>query len=236
MPAGQEGERVPANVETLNLGFVNAYLLRSREGFILVDTGLPGRWDALHGRLTAAGCSPGLLKLVVLTHADLDHSGNCARLRESYAVPIAAHPLESAALGSGVSPKRTIRSASGKILFGLFRIFRRIGRGPTGFRPIKPDVLLQDGQSLDGYGLAARVIHLPGHTRGSIALLTEEGELIAGDFYTNRKKPGVSPYVESFEEYRRILEKVKQLAGAIKTVYPGHGTQFSADRLSALSL
>ncbi len=86
------------------------------------------------------------------------------------------------------------------------------------------------------YGLAARVIHLPGHTKGSIAILTEDGQFIAGDLYTNRGKPGLSPYIKDFNEYRRSIEKAKQLMGSIRTVYPGHGMPFAADRLSALSL
>jgi hydroxyacylglutathione hydrolase len=223
------------NLVTVNLGFVNAYLLKVSEGFVLIDTGMPGQWDALQEALKSSGCYPGLLKLVILTHADRDHSGNCLRLKQTYKTPIAAHPLDSAALQSGVPPQRVIRTLSGKLLFGLIGLLRRFGRGPGGLQTFTPDVLLEDGQSLAGYGLEARVVHLPGHTKGSIGVLTEEGEFFAGDFCVNRRKPGLSPYVENFDEYRNSIEKAKRLAGSIKTVYPGHGMRFPADRLSALS-
>ena len=31
-----------------------------------------------------AGCKPGDLKLVIITHGDLDHTGNCAFLQNKY--------------------------------------------------------------------------------------------------------------------------------------------------------
>jgi len=224
------------NITTLDLGFVNAYLLKTKGGFVLVDTGMPTQWETLQERLESAGCSPGFLRLVVLTHGDLDHAGNCVHLKESYNVPIAAHTLESAALQTEVSPKRAVRTWSAKLGIGLLRVLRRFAGGAVKPQAFTPDVLLEDGQSLASYGLAARVLHLPGHTKGSIALLTDQGGLLAGDVFTNRKNPAPSPYVENLEEYRRSLEKVKQLADAIKVVYPGHGAVFSGEQLSALSL
>ncbi len=134
------------NVEVLNLGFVNAYFLKAKEGFVLVDTGMPSQWNALGNGLKSAGCSPGLLRLVVLTHADADHSGNCVKLKEVYKVPIAVNSLDSPALETGVFPKRIIRTLSGKIFFSLMNLLRRLRRSPIGLQTFTPDVLLQDAR------------------------------------------------------------------------------------------
>ena len=45
-------------------------------------------------KLAGAGCQPGQLKLIVLTHGDVDHAGNAAYLREKYGAPIASHAAE----------------------------------------------------------------------------------------------------------------------------------------------
>ncbi len=72
------------NEETqhIDLGFVNAYLVKAGEGFILIDTGVPQQWARLEAVLLAAGCLPDKLKLVIITHGDIDHTGNGARLQQ----------------------------------------------------------------------------------------------------------------------------------------------------------
>ena len=79
-------------IKILELGFVNAYLLKTKDGFILVDTGLPYQGAELESKLASAGCSPGKLKLILITHGDWDHTGNVSRLREKYNVKVAMHP------------------------------------------------------------------------------------------------------------------------------------------------
>jgi len=225
------------NVLPINLGFVNAYLLKAGEEYVLIDTGLAGQWDALNEGLKSRGCYPGLLKAVILTHGDPDHSGNCSRLKQTYRAPIAVHPLDSGALERGERPQRTVRTLSARIAFGLLGVLRSLRRRkPVAPEHCTPDVLLENGQSLAEYGLAATVYHLPGHTKGSVGIVTDEGDFFAGDLFTNRRRPALSPFVECFDEYRQSIEKVKELAGRIKTVYPGHGSSFTADRLAALSL
>ena len=64
------------------LGTVNCYLLKTRDGFALVDTGSSNRRTELECELARAGCQLGDLKLIALTHGDFDHTGNAAYLRE----------------------------------------------------------------------------------------------------------------------------------------------------------
>lgn len=223
-------------VFTVSLGFVNAYLLKQGDEYLLVDTGMPGQWKALSEGLKSNGCYPGLLKLVVLTHADVDHSGNCSRIKQTFNAPIAVHPLDAPALETGLPPERTIRTFAARLLFGLIGLLRGLrGRAPAA-QTFTPDVLLPDGASLSDYGFPAEILHLPGHTKGSIGLLTDTGDFFAGDLCVNRRRPSLSPYVENLDDYRESIAKAKGLSGSISTVYPGHGRSFPGDRLSALSL
>ena len=79
------------NIKTIQLSFVNAFLAKAQEGFVLIDTGLPSQWQVLEKELISAGCLPDKLKLVILTHGDLDHSGNCKKFQEKYQTKIAMH-------------------------------------------------------------------------------------------------------------------------------------------------
>ena len=72
-------------IKTIGFGGVNCYLLAAGDGFLLIDTALATKRDALDTALARAGCVPGRLKLIVLTHGDVDHAGNAAHLRKSTA-------------------------------------------------------------------------------------------------------------------------------------------------------
>ena len=105
---------MPEEIVTIDLGFVNAYLVKSNGGFILADTGLASQWAKLSGALKSAGCAPGLLKLVVITHADMDHAGNARRLQAEWKAPVAVHGADAATLRSGEAPKRRGRGSSAR--------------------------------------------------------------------------------------------------------------------------
>lgn len=66
------------------------------DGFVLFDTGGSNQRAELQRELEQAGCRPGNLRLIVLTHGDFDHSGNPAHLRPVYGAPIAMPPDDAA--------------------------------------------------------------------------------------------------------------------------------------------
>ena len=88
---------------------------------------------------------------------------------------------------------------------------------------------MTDGQNLSEYGFDAKVIHIPGHTKGSIGVLTEDGILFAGDTFTNRKKPDIATYIENMQELNESLNRIKSMK--ITKIYPGHGKPFSMEQL-----
>jgi glyoxylase-like metal-dependent hydrolase (beta-lactamase superfamily II) len=223
------------DIEPIDLGFVNAFLLRAKDGFVLIDTGLPQQWESLARALKAAGCTPGSLKLVVVTHGDIDHYGNCARLQKEYGAKIAVHREDASILKTGIIPERSINSLLAKILVGIAHFVQGFGGGNERWNCL-PDHLLEDGQSLGPYGLAAKVLALPGHTRGSIGVLTESGDFFAGDVFANRGRPGASFYIENTSDYRRSIERVKAMAAGIRKVWPGHGKPFPPEALAGISL
>jgi len=216
--------------QVINLGFVNAFLLPAGDGYVLIDTGMDSQWDLLEKELLKAGCLPDKLKLVVITHGDMDHIGNCARLQKKYGAKIAIHPGDRAMAETGVPQKRKLKSFRMKIFITLDRLTRK--REP--FETFKPDLRLADGQDLRDYGLSGKVIHIPGHTKGSIAILTEAGGLFAGDTVFNRTKPEASPFIQDDQELRDSLAKLKGLNA--RTVYPGHGKPFPFTALAEIEV
>ena len=227
----------------IDLNGVNCYLGKSEEGFVLFDTGghltmdkeYTDRKDVLVDSLDKAGCSSGNLKLIVLTHGDNDHTANAAYLREKYQTKIAMHEKD-VELVENISLDKMMesfqyRSLILKIVFHLMKkpIRRITAKTVKDFVEFKPDVILHDGDDLTNYGFAGKVIHMPGHTPGSIGVLTETGELIAGDVFANVKNPTLAPNGADFKQLKNSVNKLKLMN--ITTVYPGHGNPFPAKDL-----
>ncbi|MFZ2071501.1 MAG: MBL fold metallo-hydrolase [Halobacteriota archaeon] len=164
------------------------------------------------------GCNPGNLKLIILAHGDFDHTGNAAYLREKFGTKIAMHNGDSGMVESG---DMFCNRKKGNILLGMVAsILFGFGKSER----FKPDVYIEDGYDLTGYGFDARVLHIPGHSKGSIGILTVDGNLFCGDLLTNWDKPVLNSIIDDSASANASVEKLKSLK--INTVYPGYGKPF----------
>ncbi|KFD42581.1 hypothetical protein DK28_0200570 [Peptococcaceae bacterium SCADC1_2_3] len=89
-----------SEIKTINFGGINCYLVKTGDGYILIDTGCPAKRTDIEKELLSAGCKLGNLNLVVLTHGDHDHAGNCAYLQDKYGTKIAMHADDSGSLST----------------------------------------------------------------------------------------------------------------------------------------
>jgi glyoxylase-like metal-dependent hydrolase (beta-lactamase superfamily II) len=211
-------------IKIIDVGGVNCYLLEADDGFVLIDTGFSAKRmfldEVLKKALNKPGEVPKKLKFVILTHGDSDHAGNCKFLRENYDAKIAMHFEDSKMVENGdMSWNR--KSKPDKISF-TFRLFTLAFGKNSIFDTFQPDIYLQDGQNLAEFGLSAKVMYLPGHSKGSIGVLTNEGDLFCGDLIYNFA--GFS-YIDNLEDFKESINKLKELD--INTLYPGHGKPFS---------
>jgi len=212
-------------IRIIRLGGVNCYLVAAVQGFVLIDSGTPEKRKALDAELEDAGCRPGTLRLIVLTHGDYDHAGNAAYLRHKYDTKIAMHPddagrVERADWSWNLKPKPDKFG----FLFRVVALFIRLFIQPGEFDTFQPDVLLEDQQSLTAYGLQATVLHLPGHTKGSIGILTGDKALFCGDLMDSMGRPSLEFFIDDMTAATASLAKLRSLETA--RIYPGHGKPF----------
>ena len=204
------------------LTYTNCYLVKSNKAFILIDTGYSTSRKDLDKQLEDAGCTPKNLKLILITHGHFDHTGNCVFLREKYGAQIAMHKgdVQMVETGDMFYNKNIIMRTLTKILF--FFLLRGT------FETFTPDIILEDKHDLTPHGLKAEIIHLPGHSNGSIGILTTNNDLICGDLLINLKKPHKNTLIENQEELDASIEQIMSLG--IDTVYPGHGKPFPMEQ------
>ncbi len=208
----------------LGMGTVNCYLLSSANGFILIDSGLSIARKELRGQLESAGCAPGSLQLIILTHGDFDHTGNARYLRERYGAKLAMHPMDAGMAKTG--NMFVNRRDPGFLVKNLISLFTGFGKGSR----FTPDFLLEEGTDLQPYGWEdARVISIPGHSWGSIGILTARGDFFCGDLFENHTQPMLNSIMDDREAGESSLARVKELK--INTIYPGHGKPFTREEL-----
>jgi len=204
-------------VKTIILGGVNGncYLLKTDVGYVLIDTGRKSKRKKLERILAEEGCRPGNLDVILITHGDFDHTGSCVYLREQYRTKIAMHRSDAGMVEHG--DMFWNRQMGNKLLRKLINLTFNIER-------FTPDVFLDEDTDLSLYGLDAKVLYLPGHSKGSIGILSAKHDLFCGDLMTNQKEPKPTSLVDNAYELQESIKKVKHLQ--ICTVYPGHGRPF----------
>ena len=203
---------------------VNCYLIRNSNGSVLIDTGMTSKRDMIEKELENAGCQPGNLKLIILTHGDFDHSGNAAYLRNKFGAPIAMSQTESGMVEHGdMLWNRHKKNILVRMMFKLFFKLREADR-------FQPDFFVDEGYDFAKYVFDAKVLSLPGHSKGSIGILTTSSDLFCGDLLENTNKPKKNTLVDDSYALNASVEKLKHLQ--ISTVYPGHGQPFLMEQFT----
>lgn len=149
------------------------------------------------------------IKLIVLTHGHMDHTGALGEVKEATGAEVAIHANDAEALSGRSS--------------GFW--------GFSHSTPPSPDRLLTGGDSLDIGDLHFLVLHTPGHSQGSISILGH-GVVFTGDTLFNY---GIGrtdfPGCSHSQIMDSIYTKLMVLPDNTK-VYPGHGpdTTIGAER------
>lgn len=217
-------------VPILPFGLVNAHLVKGPSGCILVDTGLPGSERKIGKVLKSLGLTFSDIKLIVITHAHVDHAGGAAKLRSLSQAPIVAHEGD---LKYYLREQPMNFCSTG--WFG--RLFIKTGLMYEPYQAFKPDILLTAGKTLDltSYGFNGTVRHSPGHTAGSISVDLDSRQALVGDLLASgillggfmlTDRPKRPPFEDNPSEVaKQLLYLVEKGA---REFYIGHGGPLSA--------
>lgn len=201
---------ISKGVEMLQLDFhgniIHPTLLWDQEMAVLIDTGFPSQFEDLRAAMEKVGVSFDKLKVIILTHQDIDHIGSLPEILQECGrhIKVYAHELD----------KPYIQGDLPLLKDG------HIENPPKG----KVNDTLIDGQELPYCG-GIRVIHTPGHTPGHISLYLKQSKtLIAGDsmYSVNGIIEGIHvPTVLDLKEAQLSLKKYLDLD--IESVVCYHG-------------
>ena len=199
-------------IERIRIGYANCYLLSGGGGSILIDSCNYKDGPKIYKRIKDKS-----VKLILLTHGHFDHVSSAKYLSDRLHVPIAMSEKDLRILGKGEESVLHGATALGKI----FSLFSKPVLKKATYSAFTPDLLLTDGQDLSKYGVRARVVALPGHTQGSIGVLTKDKDFVVGDAMFNIIRPTIARIFEDKETMLQSVEKIKK--SPARTIYVGHG-------------
>jgi glyoxylase-like metal-dependent hydrolase (beta-lactamase superfamily II)/predicted ester cyclase len=226
MAAKSELERVADGVWLLRGGVprtMNVYFLEDEGGGVtLFDAGIR---PMTHAIATAAAPLGGINR-IVLGHADADHRGGAPGL----GVPVFCHPAdrEAAETDDPARPYFDFDRLSRKGRWAYPRLMRFWDGGA-----VEIAGTVDEGDEVCGF----RVVHLPGHAPGMIALFREGDRLaLTSDcFYvidpeTSRKVPPGPPHRAFNMDTEQARESIRKLAALDPAAaWPGHADPLTGD-------
>ena len=192
----------------LSICSTNCYIVynaESREGIIIDPADNPRIIDS-YIREQQIG-----IRGIFLTHGHFDHIGAAEELKKLYGVKVYAHEEET--------------ELAGDTILNLSAAFDTDDS-------VKVDVPVKDGETVEMCGFKIKVIHTPGHTKGSCCYLMDDGSdvrLFSGDtLFCQSHGRTDFPTGSERQIYASITEKLLVLDGGL-TVYPGHGESTTID-------
>ena len=199
-------------VHRIKCGNGNCYIIENGTGGVLVDTGKREYFDKV-----LEACKRYKVKLIVLTHAHFDHAENAAEISEKLGIPTPISEKDCDLIESNLNQRLYAETFLGKIVLSASLKDFSVRPMPK----FKPDILLNDGDSLSDYGIDGKIIALPGHTEGSLGVDVENSSLIVGDALMNMFYPTVSMLYHDKNIMLESAEKIGKMGKRI--VYFGHG-------------
>jgi glyoxylase-like metal-dependent hydrolase (beta-lactamase superfamily II) len=207
---------------TLGSRWLQQWVIRGRDGALLLDTGIAGETVPSHiePALRGLGIDPRSLHDVVISHADVDHYGGDADIRRlAPEARLRAHPLDLPLVESFA------RIAAER--YGWYREhgldydpavwdWLREAAGPD----LSPDGTVDAGDVLDLGGTVVETVHLPGHSQGHIGLHhPATGSALIGDAVMGRGfddtggRPQLYPPVyQDVDSYLATIARLRDLA------------------------
>lgn len=212
------------------MGMVNAHLVEGDGGCVLVDAGLPGSAHRVGRALEKLGRTWKDLRLIIITHAHVDHAGGANELRQRSGAPVVAHAAEREHL-VGKAPMTYCPTG----WFGRF--FVRTPLIHEHYPRVDPDILLSGDETLDlsRFGVPGTLRHTPGHTAGSLSVQLASSEALVGDLLASgvllggivRTGHAIRPPFE--ESPTRVSAELERMVDAgMRTFHLGHGGPLDA--------
>jgi len=207
--------RIAGNLYYVGTYDLACYLITTAKGNILINTGLAASESQIKNNIEALGFKFSDTKILLTTQAHYDHTGALAAIKESTGAQMMVNEKDADVLETGGSSDY------------------ELGKYGTSFKPVKPDRLLHDGDTIRLGDMQLVMLHHPGHTKGSCSFLFTVKDdqrsyrvLIANmpTIVTDKKFTGTTAYPGIAGDYAYTFNAMKNIKFDLWLA--SHGNQF----------
>jgi metallo-beta-lactamase class B len=192
--------RIAGNLYYVGTYDLACYLITTTQGNILINTGLSTSAKQIKRNIETLGFRFADIKILLNTQAHYDHMGAMAAIKKKTEAQLMINEKDAAVAKDGGSSDYAL------------------GGDVSTFKPVTPDRLLQDGDTIKLGNMQLLMLHHPGHTKGSSSFLftvTDEQKsykvLIANmpTIVTEKPFADIVSYIEITEDYAYTLKAMK---------------------------
>ncbi len=222
-----------ARVVLYHSGMSNGYFVCEGDAVIVVDGGAVYGKEEVEKNLKENGIDPQKIRLIVASHAHVDHTCNLEIFRELSGAPILVAKAGVEDMEKAEMPHVFPRN---KIGDEIMEFAKRQGGMPDDYLPpIKPDFSYEDEFDLREYGVKGKIIYTPGHSLSDSCVILDSGEAILGDLMVEDDFTHGRPTIAYFgydpdrrkanELLFKGLDKIAETKARV--FYSGHGGPFT---------
>ncbi|MDD3744373.1 MAG: MBL fold metallo-hydrolase, partial [Lentimicrobiaceae bacterium] len=205
----------------------NSFLISTPEHNMLVDTGMSSAFKRLFLNINSLKLKNHGIDYLILTHTHFDHCQNAAKIKEQEHCKIIVSEKEKDFAGKGYTP---LPKGTTLVTDILSRIGKRLSRKWFGYKPFKPDILIDEEYNFNDDNINIKLFKTEGHTAGSISVIVDNEIAIVGDamFGVNRNSV-FPPFSDNQKEMIKSWNKL--LNSDCVRFLPGHGKEIEKELL-----
>jgi metallo-beta-lactamase class B len=207
--------RIVGNLYYVGTYDLSCYLITTRKGNILINTGLAASEQQIKDNVKALGFKFRRIKILLNTQAHYDHLGAMAAIKKQTRAKLMVNEKDATEVISGGSSDYAL------------------GGNSSTFVPLTPNRLLQNNDTIKLGNMQLVMLHHPGHTKGSCSFLftvTDEQKsykvLIANmpTIVTDSSFISIPSYTTIASDYAYTLKAMKNISFDIWLA--SHASQF----------
>ncbi len=209
------------NVYYVGVCWVSAWLIKTADGFVLIDTLHDPFTDLLIENIRKVGVDPKDSKLVLMTHGHFDHVGGAYKVKAL--APNAQFVMTKTGWEEGVASAKQSEST------------------PRRWIMISQDKVAKDGDIIKHGGMDFQLLETPGHTYGTASYVfkvTDQGKsyraIVVGGLGLNAIEGSgqVDAYIASIDRLQTMMASTSTAIDVHLTTHPfSNGLTEAAERL-----
>jgi len=192
----------------------NVYLIYDEDEWVLIDIGYEEVVDEVVDMIRDLDFPFSKCKVLIATHADVDHIQGLALLKQAIKAPVAAHPLAAAPLRDADKLKTFAKIEAQGIDLPL--------------PPVEVEQLIDDGDRITIGDLELEVWLTPGHTDSQLSFRLGELLFSGDNIYRDGCVGAIDAHHGSdLDAFISSLRRIR--ASDVKWLLPSHGPIFRKD-------